>query len=354
MINLDNWTNNIDKYLFLLKDDFFQVPYFYNSPEKMVEGLEHLPISEHIIGKQFISINSEFYTSTILYRKIEEGFWILLTNMKIKENIVTIANFDKYNAKDYYFLNLSFFQHQFFIKDSHYSNLDNITWTFNKPNTEVPNYFYENTQGNIITFAIKKDWAKKKLTFTNIKHRKAVFNLLNNKKGFYRWTDIVPNSLMAAAELSEGLKNEENINCNISDIKKKSIKLINSFFENSFTDNRLIENISLKNSDYNNAAKAEKIILRHLHLPFVGIEFIAKEVNTSPTKLKTNFKTIYGFTMLQYHKEKNMLFAKQLIYNSKISIQDIANITGYGSASRFASSYKNRFGQLPSKVRLEF
>jgi AraC-like DNA-binding protein len=83
----------------------------------------------------------------------------------------------------------------------------------------------------------------------------------------------------------------------------------------------------------------------------VGIEFIAKEVNTSTTKLKTNFKIVYGLSMLKYHKEKNMLFAKQLITNPEINIQDIANITGYNSSSRFASCYKKRFGKLPSEAR---
>ena len=47
--------------------------------------------------------------------------------------------------------------------------------------------------------------------------------------------------------------------------------------------------------------------------PFVGVEFIARAVNLSPTKLKMIFKNVFGFSMLQYHKEKNMLIRLLLI-----------------------------------------
>jgi AraC-like DNA-binding protein len=350
-MNLDNWPKHIHKYLFLLKDNFFQLPYLYNSPEKMVEGLIHLPIAKHNIIEQFISITSPFYKSKTYYRKIDEGFWILVTSMNIKENIVTISNYDQDTVNDYYFLNLSIFQYEFFVKDSKCVTLTNTTWTFNKPNTEVPNYFYKKTNGKIISFALKKDWVKKKISSKTIKQKKAILQFLNNKRGFYRWMDIAPNVHNLAAELSETIKNESSINFNLASLKKKSMKLIIAFFENSFNDNRILENISLSNSDYSNVARAEKIISNNLHLPFVGIEFIAKEVNTSKTKLKINFKIVYGLSMLKYHKEKNMLYAKQLVSNPEINIQDIANITGYDSSSRFASFYKKRFGELPSQAR---
>ena len=49
--------------------------------------------------------------------------------------------------------------------------------------------------------------------------------------------------------------------------------------------------------------------------------------------------------MLQYHKEKNMLLAMQLIINSDIQIQIIAAVTGYECASKFAANFKKRFAK---------
>ena len=81
----------------------------------------------------------------------------------------------------------------------------------------------------------------------------------------------------------------------------------------------------------------------------MGIDFIARAVNLSPTKLKMIFKTFFGFSMLQYHKEKNMLLALQLIKNSTMQIRNIALVTGYESASNFTAAFKKRFGFLPSQ-----
>jgi AraC-like DNA-binding protein len=66
---------------------------------------------------------------------------------------------------------------------------------------------------------------------------------------------------------------------------------------------------------------------------------------------KLNFKIVYGYSMLNYNKEKNMLFAKQLITNHDVNIKNIANTTGYNSSSRFAASFKKRFGILPIAAR---
>ena len=94
------------------------------------------------------------------------------------------------------------------------------------------------------------------------------------------------------ADLSDLLEKETNSEADNIAIKKKSMKLMTEFFNNCFIDTRIEDNISLSNLDYLNVSKAEKIILQHLHLPFIGIEHIAKEVNTSPTKLKSNFKAL--------------------------------------------------------------
>lgn len=350
-MNLDNWPKHIHKYLFLLKDDFFQLPYLYNSPQSMIEGLKSLPIAKHNVASQFISVTSAIYKACIYYRKIEKGLWVLLTNMNIKQNIVTISSYDKNTFNDYYFLNLTLFQHKFIVKDSQQISLLNTSWTFNKPYTEVPNYFYKQTDGKIISFAMKKDWVKKMLSSKKITERKIIIQFLNNKRGFYRWVDISPNTHGLAKDLSEIIQNGNNPNFDHTALRKKSTLLIIDFFKNVSNDSRFLDNISLSNLDYSNAAKAEKIIMNNLHLPFQGIEYIAKEVNTSPTKLKANFKIIYGFSMLNYHKEKNMLFAKQLITNPEINIKDIANTTGYNSSSRFTASFKKRFGNLPSEAR---
>ncbi|TDE42161.1 AraC family transcriptional regulator [Flavobacterium rhamnosiphilum] len=353
-MTIDNWPKHIQKYLFLLKDGFFEFPYLFNSPEVMLDSIIKLPITDHVPSKQSIYLNTPLYEATMRYRKIEEGFWLLATDMDVRENIIAKSGYDNNQSSDYYLLTFSVFEYKFPFKDSDDVRLLSTCWTFSKPETEVTTYFYKGTTGKFFSFAINKKWADQNLSSKKIPQRKAIKKFLNGKKGSYTWLNIAPKAHDLAKKITKNLEPECEGGFDSVNFKKDCMKLIIEFFDNSFEDNRILDNVSLSNLDYYNVAKAEKMILHNLHLPFVGIGCIAKDVNTSPTKLKSNFKAVFGFSMLQYHKEKNMLLAMQLIQNSDIHIQNIATVTGYDCAGRFASKFKKRFGKLPSEVRFLF
>ena len=108
---------------------------------------------------------------------------------------------------------------------------------------------------------------------------------------------------------------------------------------------------SLYNKDYAKVALAEKRMLDNLQKPFAGVDALAKIAGMSPTKLKTIFKSIFGFSMLQYHKEKNLLFSRQLVQRSPVQIKIVAAIAGYQTVNKFSAAYKKRFGSLPTADR---
>ena len=350
-MTLENWPKHIQKYLFLLKDDFFELPYLSNSPQVMLDSVINLPVTNHFTSKQFITLKTFACKAKMRYRKIEEGFWLMVTYIDIKENIMAKSVYEKKLSSDYYLLTFSVFEYKFPFKDIEDIILLSTCWTFSKPETEVVSYFYKGTTGRLFSFAINKKWANKNISAKKFPQKKAIKKFLNGKKGSYTWLDIAPKAHDLAKKITKKLETDTEEQFNSLDLKKDCMKLIVDFFDNSFEDSRILDNISLTNFDYYNVAKAEKIILHNLHLPFVGISHIAKEVNTSPTKLKSNFKAVFGFSMLQYHKEKNMLLAMQLIEKSDINIQIVANVTGYDCAGRFASNFKKRFKKLPSEVR---
>lgn len=352
-MTLDNWPKHIQKYLFLLKDGFFQFPYLFNSPQIMLDSMLKLPITRHFPEKRLITFNTSLCKAKMYYREMDKGFWLLTFYLNMKENIMALSGYDDKHSSEYYLLTFSIFEYKFPLKDGSALNLLSTCWTISKPNTEISSYFYKQANGKFFSIAIHKDWAKKNLTSKKFKQRKTILNFLNGKRGSYTWLDISQKAHEVGADLSDLLEKENNSEADNIAIKKKSMKLVTEFFDNCFIDTRIEDNISLTNLDYLNVSRAEKIILQNLHLPFIGIEYIAKEVNMSTTKLKANFKAVFGFSMLQYHKEKNMMLAEQLVKKSDFSIQEIAVVAGYDSAGRFASSFKKRFGKLPSEARFQ-
>jgi len=347
----NDWAKHIQKFLFLLKDDFFELPYLSNSPQVMLDSLIKTPIIKHNALKQLIFSDNAFWKGKMRYRKIEEGFWIMETNILLKENVLAKATYTKDHLKEYYILSFSVFEYKFPFKDSDPITLLSTCWTFYKPETEVATYFYKGTEGKFFNIAMSKKWVDKNIKSGKFCGKGVLESFFNAQKGFYTWLDIAPKAHILSKKISKILDDENKIHLNTPELRKSCTKLITEFFKSSFEDSRIADNISLSNLDYYNVAKAEKMILHNLQSSFLGIDQIAYEVNTSPTKLKANFKIVFGFSMLQYHKEKNMLLAKQLLQNSEVEVQIIAAITGYESASKFAAAFKKKFGVLPSVFR---
>ncbi|MFH6996079.1 helix-turn-helix domain-containing protein [Flavobacterium sp. FlaQc-48] len=347
----NDWAKHIQKFLFLLKDDFFELPYLSNSPQVMLDSLIKIPIIKHNALKQVISSDNTFWKGKMRYRKIEKGFWILETNIALKENVLAKATYTKDHLKEYYILSFSVFEYKFPFKDADPITLLSTCWTFYKPETEVATYFYKGTEGKFFNIAMNKEWVDQNIKSGKFCGKGVLESFFNTQKGFYTWLDIAPNAHILSKKISKILEAEDKIHLNTVELRKSCMKLITEFFKHSFEDSRIPDNVSLSNLDYFNVAKAEKMILHNLQAAFLGIDTIAAEVNTSPTKLKANFKIVFGFSMLQYHKEKNMLLAQQLLQNSEVEIQMIAAITGYESASKFSATFKKRFGILPSVFR---
>ena len=97
------------------------------------------------------------------YREIEKGFWLLATDLEIKENIITKAVYDESQLSEYYMLTFSVFEYNYVFKNSGNVTLLSSCWTLSKPETEVVTYFYKGTKGTFFNVAITKEWAYENL-----------------------------------------------------------------------------------------------------------------------------------------------------------------------------------------------
>lgn len=350
---LSEWLNHIQQNLFKAHDDFYELPYLSNNPQLMVDSIMKFPISRHNPSEQAIYTDNEFTKGVIRYRKIEEGIWLMATHFDIKKNLVCRAMYDKEVISDHYFLSFAVFEYQFPTNDNftQFATLLSTTCTLYKPYTEVDTYFYENTCGKFFNIVFSREWAQKNLAFISKKHENDLQTFIIAETGFINWLDIVPDAEKLSRKIWELIDKKQDRSIDTDCLKEIVFKIINDFVHATNNDKRIKNYPNLSNSDYASVAKAESIILNNLMNPFIGVENISKTVNICPTKLKAVFKTVFGFSMLQYHKEKNMLLAMQLIKNSAMQIRNIALLTGYESASKFTAAFKKRFGYLPSEKR---
>ncbi len=228
--------------------------------------------------------------------------------------------------------------------------LERVCWAFYKPKIRINPLTFSNTSAVSYSFVMSRQWMADNLMFGGEATKKIFLDFLDNKPALLSWLNTSPEALPIANRIARLLK--KNAPGDSAKLTFKSLELIQLFFANCFNDSRIVDNFSFSESDYWNIVRAEKVILDRLGESFIGIDAIAVEANMSPTKLKSHFREMYGYSMLQYHKENNMLFARQLLQKSDAAIRDIAATTGFESPAKFTAAYKKRFGILPSAFRV--
>lgn len=90
------------------------------------------------------------------------------------------------------------------------------------------------------------------------------------------------------------------------------------------------------------------------------IDKLSKLSAMSPTKLKRDFKAMYGSPIYEYYQKNRMAYAKKQLISGKYSIKEIGMLVGYSNLGHFAAAFKKEFDALPSEmintkdIRLEF
>ena len=78
---------------------------------------------------------------------------------------------------------------------------------------------------------------------------------------------------------------------------------------------------------------------------------LARSVGTNTRQLNDVFRKHAGVTVFDYLREARMKEARQLLRETSLEVQTIANDLGYGSAANFSTAFRERFGLSPRQYR---
>ncbi|MBZ9629762.1 AraC family transcriptional regulator [Salegentibacter sp. LM13S] len=107
-----------------------------------------------------------------------------------------------------------------------------------------------------------------------------------------------------------------------------------------------------------NLSKNKKLIeslyhylMDNLDSPLKPIPQIADELNTNATLLKRGFKVIHGKTIAEFHREKRLERARELVLDTDTKLNIVAQQCGFKSLSHFSRAFKKHYGVNPSDAR---
>lgn len=107
--------------------------------------------------------------------------------------------------------------------------------------------------------------------------------------------------------------------------------------------------ISAESSDEIFLQKTMEIMETYLSNPDLSVEFVAKEMGISKSKLYLQIKTLTGQSTNEFIRTIRLKRAAQLIERRDYSIKEIMSLTGFNTASYFSKCFKRQFGILPSE-----
>ena len=94
-------------------------------------------------------------------------------------------------------------------------------------------------------------------------------------------------------------------------------------------------------------------ILRNLHTELPTLKELGLIHHTNKTKLKEEFKKMYGTTIPRFHMKKRLEKGALLIRSTELPISIIMQKCGFKDHSHFSKNFKLQYGQTPSQYRME-
>ncbi len=133
-------------------------------------------------------------------------------------------------------------------------------------------------------------------------------------------------------------------------LESKLAVLLIDFLLGKQTAKALASGADIPKADYRALEKVEGFIRKNLKKPLNILE-LAKIAGFNATKLKRDFKKVYGIPVFKYITTLRMEEAKKMIVEEEVSIAHAAYEVGYANPQHFTAAFKRTMGYLPSSLK---
>jgi len=106
----------------------------------------------------------------------------------------------------------------------------------------------------------------------------------------------------------------------------------------------------LNDDEITRLMKVETLLVKDYTTAPPTIEKLSRISAMSPTKLKRDFKSMYGMPIYEYFQKNRMIHAKKLLTGGNYSIKETGIMVGYSNLGHFAAAFRKEFGMLPSEM----
>lgn len=347
------WIKKFEKYFFYYKDGYFVLPYLTNTPQLMVESLKSMPFVTHDAEKEVMYSNTPFTQGQLRYQEIEDGLWLIVSELEFKVNVHTKAVYDDYGS-DYYFLAFSIYENPMTSTLDMLINNKEVksnSWAMYKPGIPIEAFHIKGTKGLFFNFSFNRKWIEANFLDKETTTKHLIQKILDSEQGYLTWDGLMTDAQPHAFDIWKSLSSGTKQTFNKLKVKIQTLEILTIFFSKVFEkDIRPNDMLAFSLNEEEPVLKIEKYLVQNLMYEFPGIDFLADKANVSPSKLKVNFKKVFGQSLYQYFRTKQMELAMQMLKEEQVQIKYVSSYFGYENPSKFSLAFKKVNKILPSEV----
>jgi AraC-like DNA-binding protein len=335
-------------------DGFFEFPLISNSPETIIESMSKMPFVHNDKEKEVFGSKNPFVDASVQYHQVEEGLWIFNSRAKYKENVNYLRAKEKLISADYFNLYL-----EVNINKTNHKNVllngvtySNSCWVLHKPFDHSTYCKFKDCSTTSLVIHFTKTWLKDVLSEQAF-YKNSKFNeFFNSKADFVLISENFEISQKIEKKVQRAFDDKQTGTMTKADWQVLIFDLFKDFTTRFNLEEIHTKLFDLDHTDRVKLAKVDKILMDNLYQGFVGIDYLANEVGVSATKMKQNFKLVYGDSVFQYFRNKQMQQAKEVLDRSPdLKIQDLASMFGYENMTKFSNAFKGLHGVFPSNLK---
>lgn len=127
--------------------------------------------------------------------------------------------------------------------------------------------------------------------------------------------------------------------------------LVERFFSRLYAKMDLLEGkFNLTDDEVKRLIKVEQLLVSNFSIQPPTIGEFSKLASMSITRLKKNFKDMYGDSIYSYYQKLRLQKARELLVTGKYNVRETSQAVGYTNPSNFIIAFKKQYKELPGNI----
>ncbi len=192
---------------------------------------------------------------------------------------------------------------------------------------------------------LNKDWLAKYLRIDQLDEVLQRYLALKSKSVHVRDFDFDSQQL-----INEILHPDKDSPVEKAFVQNRIMMLLENFFSWLYQQMSVMElKIKMSREEIDQITVVEQELLSNL-AQAPTISQLARQAAMSPSKLKKQFKDVYGSPIYEYFQKNRMQKAREMLLEGNRSVKAVGMELGFSNLSNFSLAFKKEFDELPSEL----